>query len=272
MRTASSPTTSLLTVSDLRVNLGGAPVLRGVGLTVAAGEVAGLLGPNGVGKTTLLRAISGVAPSAAGHVQVHGATLAALGRRRLAQMVAVVQQLPEAPPELRVEELVLLGRTPHLGLLARESTRDYAIARQAMRRAGCAMLAERALGTLSGGQRRRAFIARALAQEPALLLLDEPTANLDVQAQGETFELLRQLAAEGVGVLVAVHDLTLAAAYCDRVVLLHEGRIVAVGTPAEVITADIVHRVYGAHVDVIHHPVHGAPIVVPARLEATRDH
>ena len=134
------------------------------------------------------------------------------------------------------------------------------------------MLAERALGTLSGGQRRRAFIARALAQEPALLLLDEPTANLDVQAQGETFELLRQLAAEGVGVLVAVHDLTLAAAYCDRVVLLHEGRIVAVGTPAEVITADIVHRVYGAHVDVIHHPVHGAPIVVPARLEATRDH
>src|SRR5207248_8023728 len=134
---------------------------------------------------------------------------------------------------MTVADLVMLGRNPHLGLLDRESARDRAAVADAMRRAGCEAFAARPLGTLSGGERRRAFIARALAQEPALLLLDEPTANLDVQAQAEILELLRALAAAGVGVLVALHDLTLATAYCDRLVLIADGRVVAAGTPAE---------------------------------------
>jgi iron complex transport system ATP-binding protein len=261
----------LLAAHEVRVDLGGTPVLRGIDLEVRAGEVVGLLGPNGAGKTTFIRAATGLVGLAGGRIEVGGSPLERLGRRALAQTVAVVQQLPEAPATMLVEELVLLGRNPHLGLLARESAHDYAVVADAMRRAGCEEFATRPLHTLSGGQRRRAFIARALAQEPRLLLLDEPNANLDVQAQAEAFELLRQLARDGVGVLVAVHDLTLAAAYCDRAVLLVEGRVIASGRPAEVVTSEIVARVYGDRVMVIPHPLSGAPIVVPAVMEHGHD-
>ena len=259
--------TFLLAAHEVRVDLGGQPVLRGVDIDVRAGEVVGLLGPNGAGKSTFLRAATRLVPLAAGRIEVMGQPLQQIGRRDLARAVAVVQQLPDAPATMLVEELVLLGRNPHLGLLARESSHDYAAVTSAMRRAGCEEFATRPLHTLSGGQRRRAFIARALAQEPRLMLLDEPNANLDVQAQAEAFELLRQLAREGVGVLVAVHDLTLAAAYCDRAVLLVEGRVIASGTPAEVVTPETVARVYGDRVAVIPHPQSGAPIVVPAVME-----
>jgi len=265
MRTAVAA--PLLAAREVRVDLGGTPVLRRVDLDVLPGEVVGLLGPNGAGKSTFLRAATRLAPLVSGSIEITGRPLTQIGRRELARAVAVVQQLPEAPASMSVEELVLLGRNPHLGLLGRESAHDYEVAADAMRRAGCEEFAGRPLHTLSGGQRRRAFLARALAQEPRLLLLDEPNANLDVQAQAEAFELLRQLARDGVGVLVAVHDLTLAAAYCDRAVLLVDGRVIASGTPAEVVTPDIVARVYGDRVMVIPHPQGGAPIVVPAVME-----
>ena len=261
----------LLRAKGIAAALGGREVLRDVTLDVASGEVVGLLGPNGAGKSTFLRAVTALIPLTAGSVEVFGATLANLDRRALARGVAVVQQLPEAPPEMSVEDLVLLGRTPHLGLLGRESARDFAVTSEAMRRAGCEDLASRPLGTLSGGQRRRVFIARALAQEPRLLLLDEPTANLDVQAQYETFELLRALAADGVGVLVVVHDMTLAAAYCDRLVLLADGRVVASGPPAAVVTVDIIRSVYGNNVTVLAHPGTAFPIVVPVMVEEPHD-
>ena len=267
-RPLSSNAAPLLAFEDVHVRLDGAPVLAGVDLEVRAGELLGLVGPNGAGKTTLLRAATALAPLTSGRVRVAGRPLGETSRRELAREVAVVQQLPEAPATMLVEELVLLGRNPHLALLGRESPRDYAAAGQAMRRAGCERLAGRALGTLSGGERRRAFIARALAQEGALLLLDEPTANLDPEAQSETFEVLRQLAASGTGVLAVVHDLTLAAAYCERIALLDGGRIVADGAPGLVLTAQTVARVYGSRVAVIAHPRSGAPIVVPAALEA----
>ncbi|MSP21492.1 MAG: ABC transporter ATP-binding protein [Dehalococcoidia bacterium] len=246
------------------VDLGGTRVVSDVDFEVPAGELFGLVGPNGAGKSTLLRAATGVVRLASGDVTIEGAALASRARRDLARRVAVVQQLPEAPHAMTVEELVLLGRTPHLGLLARESPRDLEIATASMSRAGCEAFASRPLGTLSGGQRRRAFIARALAQEPALLLLDEPTSNLDPQAQGEIFLLLRALAAEGVAVLVVVHDLTIAAAYCDRVALLHQGRVAALGPPREVLTEEQVQRVYGPLVSVITHPVTGLPVIAPA--------
>lgn len=261
---AASAPGALVRAHEVRVALGGAAVLRGVSLAVEAGEVVGLLGPNGAGKSTLLRAATGLVPLTGGSVELGDAPVRALGRRAVARRVAVVQQLTEAPAALTVEELALLGRTPHLRLLERESARDRAIAREAMRRAGCLALAARALGTLSGGQRRRAFIARALAQEAPLLLLDEPTANLDVQAQAQIGALLRELAEAGTGVLVTLHDLTLAAAYCDRLVLLAEGRVVASGAPREVVTAERVARVYGDGVTVIASPLDGLPVVVPA--------
>ena len=260
-------TPPLLEVRDLQVEVAEQTLLCGVSMQVAAGELVGVIGPNGAGKTTLLRAITGLVPHARGSVHLDGAALGAQRSRERARTIAVVEQLPEAPPTMRVRELVMLGRFPHLGLLGRESARDVAIAHEAMLRAGCATLADRLLGTLSGGERRRAFIARALAQEPRLLLLDEPTSALDASAQGEIFEVIRAQADGGAGVLVVVHDLTLAAAWCDRLVLLHEGTVVASGEPRTVVTSEHLARVYGPYVSVLAHPLTGAPLVVPAGAE-----
>ena len=269
---ASAPATPshapLLEASGVHVELGGQPILRDVEVTVRRGEVVGLVGPNGAGKSTLLRVVTGMLRPSAGAVAIEGDALGTLARRELAMRVAVVQQLPEAPPTMRVRDLVLLGRHPHLGLLARESRHDFDVVAEAMRRAGCDRFADRELGSLSGGERRRAFIARALAQEATLLLLDEPTSNLDAHAQVEILELVADLAAGGSGVLLIVHDLTLAAAYCDRVVLLDRGEVVAEGPPSEVVTSEHVQRVYGSGVTVLPHPVSGAPVVIPSRLEA----
>ncbi|TAJ18329.1 MAG: ABC transporter ATP-binding protein, partial [Dehalococcoidia bacterium] len=193
-----------------------------------------------------------------------GAAIASLGRRERARLLAVVEQLPEAPPSMTVGELASLGRFPHLGLLRQPSAHDYTIVEEALERTGCRSLADRAIGTLSGGERRRAFIARALAQEASLLLLDEPSANLDAEAQATLFDLLRDLASEGAGILIVVHDLTSAAASCDRLVLLHQGQVLASGKPREVVTPEHVLAAYGPHVVVLPHPVTGTPIVIPA--------
>ncbi|MYE47488.1 MAG: ABC transporter ATP-binding protein [Chloroflexi bacterium] len=256
----------LLEARDVAVEIDGNSVLDGVSLDVRAGEIVGLVGPNGAGKSTLLRAVTGLAELRGGEIRVGGDGLEALARRELARRVAVVQQLPEAPATLRVRQLALLGRHPHLGLLSRESARDHAIAEDALREAGCLELAGRELGTLSGGERRRAFIARALAQQAPLLLLDEPTANLDAGAQHEVLELVADLARRGSGVVLVVHDLTLAIAYCDRLVLLDRGVVVASGPPEDVITPEIVGRLYGDAVTVVAHPLTGAPLVLPSRL------
>lgn len=254
----------LLDVHDLHAEVGGRALLRGVTLHVAPGELVGVIGPNGAGKTTLVRAVTGLLRHSAGMVRLDGVPLETQPGRERARTMAVVEQLPEAPATMLVRELVLIGRFPHLGLLGRESARDRAIAGQAMARAGCEALADRMLGTLSGGERRRAFIARALAQEPRLLLLDEPTAGLDASAQGEILQVVRTLADDGAGVLMVIHDLSLAAAWCDRLVLLHDGRVVAAGAPAEVVTAEHLARVYGPYVTLLAHPETGAPLVVPA--------
>jgi iron complex transport system ATP-binding protein len=266
---ATTPSTArLLEASGIHAELGGQAILRDVEVRVGRGEVVGLVGPNGAGKSTLLRVVTGLLEPSAGVVAIGGDALDALPRRELARRVAVVQQLPEAPATMRVRDLVVLGRHPHLGLLANESRHDFDVAAEAMRRAGCDQFADRELGSLSGGERRRAFIARALAQEAPLLLLDEPTSNLDAHAQVEILELVADLAAAGAGVLLIVHDLTLAAAYCDRVVLLARGEVVAEGPPSQVVTSEHVQRVYGGGVTVLPHPVSGAPVVIPSRLES----
>lgn len=255
-------TARLLEVRGVTVSIRERDLVHDVSIDVGSGEIVGLVGPNGAGKSTLLRAIAG-ARHTSGDVRLLGAPLRSIARRERARLVAVVEQLPEAPPTMTVDELASLGRYPHLGLLRRQSMHDRAVVDSAMRRAGCEGLADRALGTLSGGERRRAFIARALAQEARLLLLDEPSANLDAEAQATLFELLRALASEGAGILVVVHDLTSAAASCDRLVLLHQGRILASGTPREVVTAEHVLAAYGPHVTVLAHPASGVPIVIP---------
>lgn len=253
----------LLSIRGGGVTIGGKRLLDRVDLDVHTGEVVALVGPNGAGKSTLLRAATGIR-AAEGEITLLGRPLDSYRRGELFRHVAVVQQLPDAPSTMTVGELVLLGRHPHLGLLRRESESDRDLARDAMQRAGCAEFSNRALGTLSGGERRRAFIARALAQEPRLLLLDEPTANLDADAQAQILTLLRALAASGVGVLVVLHDLTFAAAYADRMVLMHRGEVVASGRPSEVVTEEHVARVYGPHVRVLARPETGEPLVVPA--------
>ncbi len=252
----------LLEVRQVGVVRAGRQIVSGISLTVGVGEVVGLVGPNGAGKSTVLRAITGVQDSS-GSIVIAGLARERLGRRELARRVAVVQQLPEAPPTMRVGELVLLGRHPHQGWFDWETVADRQLATAAMSRAGCLPLADRLLSTLSGGERRRAFIARGLAQQAPLLLLDEPTANLDAGAAAEIGSLVRELARHGHGVLVVFHDLTLAAATCDRIVLLAEGRVIASGRPDEVITPEQVDRLYGPGVTVLRHPAHDRPIIVP---------
>jgi len=233
------------------VQLGGRAVVDDVTAVVERGEWVALIGPNGAGKTTLLRAIAGLLPHD-GRVSLLGSDAATLERRERARILAVVPQTPETPPWLTVAEYVLMGRTPHLGPLARESAADRDAAWHALERLQLEELAERPLGTLSGGERQRAVVARALAQEASIVLLDEPTAALDIGHQQQALELLDALRdRQGLTLVAAMHDLTLAAQYADRVLLLSRGRIVADGTPGEVLTEDALSEHYGATVRVV---------------------
>ena len=255
----------IVDVRALRFGWGGREVLRGVDLAIGAGEFVGLLGPNGSGKSTLLRLIGGTLAAAGGEVAVTGLRPGRATRPELARRVATMAQTPVVPEAFTVAELVLLGRTPHLRLLQGEGERDYAAARRALIAAGCLDLAGRRLAELSGGERQRASLARALAQEPELLLLDEPTAHLDPGVGQEIVATLARLNREGgLTVLAALHDVNLAAAVCPRLLLLHEGRIVADGSPEEVITPPLLRRVYGYKAEVLPHPQTGKPVVVPS--------
>jgi iron complex transport system ATP-binding protein len=241
-------------------------VLDGISLAAAPGEVMGLLGPNGSGKSTLLRVISGVLHPEAGSVALGGQPIGALSRKETARTVAMV--VPEGGRDLpfRVEDLVLLGRSPYLGDLEWEGPADRRIAREAMARAGVDHLAGRYFDELSLGERQRVLLAQGLAQEPKVLLLDEPVAHLDIHHQVEIHALLEQLARErGVTVLAVSHDLNLAAEYCDRLAVLSAGRVRAVGTPEAVITADLLREVHASQVLVDSNPASGAPRVTLLR-------
>ena len=242
---------SAIELDGVTVRLGGRPVVREVTARVERGEWVALIGPNGAGKTTLLRAIAGLVRHE-GDVSLFAQPAAALERRERARLLAVVPQEPETPPWLTVAEYALMGRTPHLGPLAREGAADREAAARALDRLGLEPFAERALGTLSGGERQRVVVARALAQEAPIVLLDEPTAALDIGHQQQALELLDALrSADGLTLVAAMHDLTLAAQYADRVLLLAEGRIVADGTPADVLTESALAEHYGASVRVL---------------------
>ena len=254
----------MLEIQDLWADYGGAPVLRGVSLQVAAGEVVGLVGPNGSGKTTLVRAVTRLIPLRSGEVRLLGGDCRALTSAALARRVAVVPQNPSLPEGFTVLEIVLMGRTPHLGLLQSEGPSDLAAARRALVQTDITALGSRFARQLSGGERQQVVIARALAQEAPVLLLDEPTSHLDIGHQAAVMSLVRRLSRERrLTVLATIHDLTLAALYCDRLVLLDGGAVVAEGAPDAVLRPEVIARTYGTEVSVLRHPASGRPVVVP---------
>jgi iron complex transport system ATP-binding protein len=256
-----------LRVDHAELEIGGRLLLDGVDCTVPTGQVGGLLGPNGSGKSTLLRLIAGIRPAGAARhpgttlVRLNGSDLGAARRRDRAKRVALVEQDTAADVALTVRDAVTLGRTPHRSQWAGESDRDRSVVSGAMHAVDIASLADRSLDTLSGGERQRVHLARALAQEPELLLLDEPTNHLDIHAQLAALALVRTLADAGTTALVALHDLNLAAAYCDHVVLLQNGRVAAAGPVDEVLLPSVIDPVYRVRTTVLRHPATGRPVL-----------
>jgi iron complex transport system ATP-binding protein len=253
-----------LAARDLVFAYGPTPVLNGVSLAVGRGRLVNVLGPNGSGKTTLVRILVGLLAPAAGDVRLGGVRLADCPREALARRVAYVPQETPATAGFTVLETVLLGRSPHTGALGFEAAGDWAAARQALRMTETEAFTERSLEELSGGERQRVILARALAQEPELVLLDEPTSFLDIKHQHAIYGLLRRLVGErNLTVLCVSHDLNLAAAYADDLVLLDHGRVAAAGRPADVLRREVLSPVYEIPVEVRTDEVTGRPYVLP---------
>ncbi|GGC68582.1 ABC transporter ATP-binding protein [Hoyosella rhizosphaerae] len=254
----------MISVDNISVTLGrGAPLIRNVNLEVANGEWVTVIGPNGAGKSTLLHAINQHLPYS-GTIQIDHRDTRTLSRRERAQLIATVPQSPTVPPGMAVGDYVLLGRTPYISPLRSETAHDVAIADDVMTVLDLQRFRNRVLSTLSGGERQRVFLARALAQQAPVLLLDEPTTALDIGHQQEVLDLVDELRiARGITVLSTMHDLSIAAEYAERMALIADGTFVAMGTPTEVLTTGNLSQFYGAHVQVYTHA--GTPAVIPIR-------
>ena len=238
-------------------------VLKGLTFQVRPGEMMGLIGPNGCGKSTVIKALSHIISPYSGKILLDGQDIKKIQRRDLSRLLAVVPQIPLLPSAFTAFEIVLMGQYPHLGLFQYEGPKELAIAWQAMKKTDTQSLAERRVSELSGGEIQSLLIARALAQETKAILLDEPTANLDIGRQVEILDLLKGLCRDNnLAVLAALHDLNLAIQYCDRLVLINNGQIHVEGTPTEVITAENIATVYGAESCVYEHPFNGLPCVL----------
>ncbi|HEY8531453.1 MAG TPA: heme ABC transporter ATP-binding protein [Limnochorda sp.] len=261
----------VLAVRRVSAGYGDAAVLEDLSFEVQQGELVAVIGPNGSGKSTLLRTITGRVPLRRGEICLWGRPLSSWSIRDLAKRVAVVAQEEPAPFALPVESVVAMGRTPHLGRFQRESETDWYLVRHAMEQAGVAHLAGRPFNALSAGERQRVILARALAQEPDLLLLDEPTSHLDIGHQVEVLDLLARLCREEQVTVVAVlHDLNLASLYAPRLVLLAGGRVLADGPPAQVLAEPVLGAVYGTPVILGRHPVLPTPSVHLLPLSSRR--
>lgn len=254
----------MLAIESLSVAYGAKLALDQVSLEIAPGEILALVGPNGSGKTTLVRAVSGVVPANAGRVRHEGRDLLSMAAPERARRIAVVPQARQLGGAFSVEQTVLLGRTAHMGWLGRPQREDLAAARLAMDQTGVTELAGRRNAQLSGGEQQRVLLARALAQDTPILLLDEPTTHLDLRHQLGFLGLLKDLARrKRLAVLLALHDLNHVGAYADRVALLVEGRRQALGPPASVLTQDNLQQAFGVRVQVVSHPQGGAPVILP---------
>jgi iron complex transport system ATP-binding protein len=254
----------VLTMEEVSFRYRDSWVIRGLSLSANQGEILGVLGPNASGKTTLVRLMDGIVFPQKGRVRLQGKEMRSLGRREIARRVAVVPQETPMLYAFSALEVVLMGRSPHLRLLGFEDARDLEIARRSLDKTGCSSLWDRNVNELSGGERQRVLIARALAQEPRILLLDEPTAYLDLRHQLDFLDLLLQLhREEGMTIVWVSHDLNLASWSCQRVLLLKVGRIFAIGCPQDVLTEEKIEAVYGRRVLVDRNPQVGAPRITP---------
>jgi iron complex transport system ATP-binding protein len=262
----------LLRADDVSFSYGSTPVLTAVSLQLGRGEILGILGPNGSGKTTLLKLLSGTRQPTSGRVLLDGAPVQQFSRKALAQRVAVVPQETHLAYDYTCMEMVLMGRHPHLGVFQLEGPRDIDAARSALTATGTAHLEVRQFNTLSGGEKQRVVIAAALAQASDILLLDEPTASLDLAYQLEIADLLTSLNRDrGVTIAVSTHDLNLAAAVCHQLVLLRSGRVIAGGPTSDVLTPAHVRALYGVTADVHFHHGSGHLVVVPiAKADGAR--
>ncbi len=247
-----------ISAQDIAYEIEGNTLLDGVDLHADRGQLVGLIGPNGAGKSTLLRTISGILRYRSGEVRLEGEDLRSLSPKEVAANLALVPQIAPYTYGFTSLELVLMGRYPHLGRFQIEGREDERIARDAMRLTETEQFADRTLDTLSGGERQRVFVARALAQQPRILLMDEPTANLDILHQLKVLDLVRQLVADGLTAIAAIHDLNMAARYCDKLVLLNRGRVLAVGSPEEVLTPETIESAFDVHSAVYRDPATGA--------------
>ncbi len=255
----------MLEIKSLSVGYNEHIILKDITLSVHPGEVVALIGPNGTGKSTLMRAISGVLPSKGGSIELCGKNIRSLTSDLRARTLAVVPQIQSLPVSFNVYQTVLLGRTPYLGWLGQAGARDHDAVFQAMAQTKTEHLAERCIGELSGGEQQRVLLARALAQTTPILIMDEPTNHLDVSHQSSFLNLARQLAVQnGLAILVALHDLNLTSLYADRVAVLSDGYLKAIGTPEQVFIEENLSPVYGGQLRVVTHPEYGTPLVLPA--------
>ena len=257
-------TERVLSAEQVVAGYGGLQVLRGVSMDLYAGEILAIVGPNGAGKSTLLKVLGGTLPHAGGNVELFGRPLESYDRRALAMLVATVAQENSIAFQFSVLEVVLMGRAPHLGAFHFETRRDLEIAHSALAHFDLLALARRPIQELSGGERKRAFLARALAQEAKIALLDEPTAFLDLKHVADIFSRFRQLCAERrMAVIATLHDLNTAALYADRVLLIKDGVAIACGSPEAVLTEQNLRSVYDTEVYVGRNPLSGALMVLP---------
>ena len=257
-----NPTADIrLEARELCMGYGESTVLDGLDLQLPSGKVTAIVGPNGCGKSTLLAGLARLHKPSGGAVLLNGKVITSLPTRTVAQQLALLPQEASAPDGLTVAELIRFGRQPHQRLLQQWSKHDQAIVDAALRAANLTELSDRPLQSMSGGQRQRAWIAMAIAQDTPLLLLDEPTSALDLGHQIEVFELIRQLAAAGKTNVMVVHDLTSACRYADHLVAMNGGRVIAEGTPQTIVTPALVETLYGIRCTLLRDPLHGTPII-----------
>jgi len=262
----------LLTIDNVFFRYNDVDIINDFNLRVQQGEMLALVGPNGTGKTTLIQLISGVLQPVKGTIRIFNNNLSSIKPIDRAKLVSVVPQNPILPADFKVLDLVMMGRNPYLGLLQWEGLKDFEIARWAMSLTNVCHLENRLINTLSGGERQRVLIAMALTQKSPLLLLDEPTSNLDLGHQTRVMDLIKSIQQEmNVTVIMAMHDLTLAAQYNKRLIMLVENGTRIDGTPENLLTSEILSDIYGTSVGILANPQQGTPVVIPLSDYLTRD-
>jgi iron complex transport system ATP-binding protein len=243
-----------LKVEDLRVNIGNSEIVKGVFINVSEHRFVGLLGPNGSGKSTLLKAVYRVLKPSGGVVLMNGKDISLIPEKERARDMAVVSQFNQVSFEFTVQDIVMMGRTPHKKRLERETVEDYRIVSDALKQVGMEEYSKRKFSTLSGGEKQRIILARALAQDPKILILDEPTNHLDIKYQLQVLSIVKNL---DICVLAALHDLSLASMFCDEIYMLKGGCIMGKGKPEEVITSEMIQDIYGVTASVVTDPETG---------------